>query len=77
MFGQFLKKAECSQVSWLGSSLHAVDRCGGRNLTCVLVTNSAFCLLVNSFRYALHRDLCREGGQTREKETESDQFTLP
>lgn len=53
---------------------------GGKDLICVLVTNSFgvfFFLLVNSFRYALHRDLRREGGQTREEKTESDQFTLP
>lgn len=49
---------------------------GGRDLGYVLVTNSAF-PLVNSFRYALHRDLRREGGQAREEETKSDQFTLP
>lgn len=41
-FGQFLKKFECSQVSWLGSFLHAIGGCGDEDLICALVANSVF-----------------------------------
>lgn len=71
-----MERCECFQVSHPGPIFHTKGECGGRDLDCVLVTNSAF-PLVNSFRYALHRDLRREGGQAGEEEAKSDQFTLP